>query len=520
MYHRFDTSRAGGLTLIRVPKILSRVALIMFGTALALGLLEAGMRVAGHAIRSAQNRDNARRLRHQHQFRVLCLGESTTAGESGIPRYPELLQEILNRQDLGVSVVAINMGRSGAVTRDLVEQLETESEAFKPNVIVAMMGINDGGKTHAYGSIIEPGRGRWYGTFRLYKLYRLVKHKLWIRGLGRSSDDLMALGEGIYQPTPGIDRAFVRPGPTPPQPTPRPPGDFRFLERVHRLIRNGDSLGARHLLEERLSRDPEFADGYVELARLYDHLEDPNTAHKTLLRGAHALSSPSFLLQTELATSYDKLGQTDRAIEIVEAIRRDLLQPTNLVDHTHQTGVLADLYEKSGRLDAAEAALKEIAEKINPGYSRFFDELIAFYERHDRPEDAAFYRSIRRKVRHEYVNPETRKNYRKLMEVVRSRGIQLYAVQYPGRNVEETKRLLGLSSWPHYVDNSFYQKLVEENGYDAYYTDTFAGDFGHLTALGNALLAENIARAIVEHSFERELVDVPLADLIGGGLAE
>ena len=122
------------------------------------------MRVAGSVVRNAQDRDNAQRLRQQHQFRILCLGESTTAGEAGSLRYPEALQKILNRQNLGVSVVAINMGRSGAVTSELVEQLETEIEAFKPNIVVAMMGINDGGKTHAYGTVIEPGRGHWYGS--------------------------------------------------------------------------------------------------------------------------------------------------------------------------------------------------------------------------------------------------------------------------------------------------------------------------------------------------------------------
>ena len=506
--------------MIQASKILSRVALIIFGTVLAVAALEVGMRVAGYAVLATQNRDNARRLRQQNQFRVLCLGESTTAGESGVPRYPEILQEILNRQDLGVPVVAINMGRSGAVTRDLVEHLEAEFEEFKPNVVVAMIGINDGGKTHAYGTIIEPGRGHWYGTFRLYKLYRLIRHKLSVTESQVSSDEPIAPGEEILQPTPGIEESYISPGPTPPQPTPRPTGDFKFLERVHRLIQDGEYLRARHLLEERLSHDPEFADGYVELARLHDHLNDPNAAQKSLLRGVDELSSPSFLLQSELAASYAALGETHRAIEIVTAIRRELLQPSNLVDHTHQALVLADLYERSGDLDAAEASLKEVAEKINPGHLRYYDDLIAFYERHDRVDEAESYREIRRRIRDEYVNPETRKNYRRLMEAARSRNIQLFAVQYPGRNIDEVERHLGHDPWPIYIDNSFYQELVEENGYDTYYTDTFASDFGHLTALGNALLAQNIARAIVEHSFGRELVDVPLADLLGGGLAE
>jgi tetratricopeptide (TPR) repeat protein len=504
---------------------------VLFGTLLALTALEAGMRIVGYAVVNAQDRDNSRRLKQQHQLRVMCLGESTTAGNAGVPRYPEILQDMLNRQGLDETVVVINMGRSGAVTRDIMARLEADIAAFKPHIVVAMMGINDGGKTHAYGTIIEPGRGHWYGDFRLYKLYRLLRHAL---STGRPPSSV-ELGEGIRQPTPGVDAAFVRPGPTPPEPTPQKTDDARFLEQVRKLIDTGDLDAARSLLEPRLSRDPDFADGYVELARVYAHGGDPERAHTVLLRGAAAAAEPSILLQSELAMSYDARGETDRAIAMIVEIRRELLQPSNLVDHTHQAAALANLYEKSGQLEAAERTLKEIAEQMNPGHAGSFDELIAFYERNGRPEDAQHFREIRRRVRYEYVNPETRRNYLNLEKVLRSDGIPLIAVQYPGRDVREVRRLLAADPWPIYVDNSFFNELVEKNGFDTYYIDRFGGDFGHLTGLGNCLLAENIARVIVERLFEREFsggtvtcqepgpstvssADTASGDLVGRGL--
>jgi tetratricopeptide (TPR) repeat protein len=273
----------------------------------------------------------------------------------------------------------------------------------------------------------------------------------------------------------------------------------------------------------------------VELARVDTLGGDTERAHSVLLRGAAAATSPSILLQSTLAGSYAARGETDRAIAVVVEIRRELLQPTNLVDQTHQAAVLATLYEKSGQLEAAERTLKEIAEQINPGHAQFYDELIAFYERNGRPEDALHSREIRRRIRYEYVNPETRRNYLELERILRPHGIPMVAVQYPGRDVREVRRLLAADPWPIYVDNRFFADLVEKNGFDTYYTDRFGGDFGHLTGLGNCLLAENIARAIVEHLFEREFsggtescresevsalssADTAPGDLVGSGL--
>jgi hypothetical protein len=48
-----------------------------------------------------------------------------------------------------------------------------------------------------------------------------------------------------------------------------------------------------------------------------------------------------------------------------------------------------------------------------------------------------------------------------------------------------------------FVDNSrVFRDAVRKLGYDAVFTDRFAGQFGHCTEAGNRLLAKNIADAI------------------------
>jgi len=48
------------------------------------------------------------------------------------------------------------------------------------------------------------------------------------------------------------------------------------------------------------------------------------------------------------------------------------------------------------------------------------------------------------------------------------------------------------------VDNEkMFNEGVKREGYDEYFNDCFAGDFGHCTPKGNRLLAENIAGVIL-----------------------
>jgi len=44
---------------------------------------------------------------------------------------------------------------------------------------------------------------------------------------------------------------------------------------------------------------------------------------------------------------------------------------------------------------------------------------------------------------------------------------------------------------------------LKKISYNDYFTDMFAGDFGHCTRKGNRLLAENIANVILKEYFHR-----------------
>lgn len=92
-----------------------------------------------------------------------------------------------------------------------------------------------------------------------------------------------------------------------------------------------------------------------------------------------------------------------------------------------------------------------------------------------------------------HVLRSTQENYRKIHAESAARGAALVATQYPLRDVDNLKVLFRDPDGVRFVDNrDSFAEAVERASYRRYFSDRFAGDFGHLTAEGNALLVENL----------------------------
>jgi len=67
------------------------------------------------------------------------------------------------------------------------------------------------------------------------------------------------------------------------------------------------------------------------------------------------------------------------------------------------------------------------------------------------------------------------------------------------RNIDSLKKMLDGTRGVIFVDNERnFKEAVKKEGFNEYFNDMFAGDFGHCTAKGNRLLAENIANEILK----------------------
>ena len=92
-----------------------KIALIIFGLFLCLALLEIGLRIGGFVFLSLQEHRNRIALKQKGAYRIMCLGESTTA-IGGEDSYPSQLEEILNERNIGIRFSVINKGIPGANT--------------------------------------------------------------------------------------------------------------------------------------------------------------------------------------------------------------------------------------------------------------------------------------------------------------------------------------------------------------------------------------------------------------------
>jgi lysophospholipase L1-like esterase len=151
-----------------VRRVLSRATLLLVGTIVALALLEVGLRVTGWFL--VRSRAPARLAAGPSPgvIRILCLGESTTfgAGRSSEDSYPAQLERILNERAGRHRYTVFNAGLPATTTDRIVADLEKTLDGYRPDIVVTMMGINDGPNDDPMFPVSD--------TLRVVKLGRLL----------------------------------------------------------------------------------------------------------------------------------------------------------------------------------------------------------------------------------------------------------------------------------------------------------------------------------------------------------
>mgnify|MGYP001766740497 CR=1 FL=1 len=158
-----------------------------------------------------------------------------------------------------------------------------------------------------------------------------------------------------------------------------------------------------------------------------------------------------------------------------------------------------------GMVYAAQGKRKEAIEVFQKALADFPDSaracaaLATLYEEENDTQNYESLNSRAQRLRQFNLNPVTVRAYRALKQELDRRGILLVCVQYPMRSLGLLKEILGDGeTGVFFVDNErSFREAVSREGFSSYFEDMFAGDFGHCTAKGNRLLAENVAQVIL-----------------------
>jgi len=136
-------------------------------------VLELGLRIGGFVFLSLQEYRNRIAIQKKGAYRIMCLGESTTA-LGGNNSYPNQLEEILNKRDIGIKFSVINKGVPGGNSVGILSELEHNLNKYNPDMVITMMGINDGRDAITYEYIPIRKITLFLRSFRIYKLAKLL----------------------------------------------------------------------------------------------------------------------------------------------------------------------------------------------------------------------------------------------------------------------------------------------------------------------------------------------------------
>jgi len=431
--------------------------------------LEIALRIGGALFLFLQERRNMTSLRRYGEYRIMCLGESTTA-LGGRDSYPSQLEEILNQRGKSTRFSVINNGIPGSGTKDLMLQLQDNIKKYRPHMVITMMGINDGFAKHMPG---QPVSNSLLSYSRAYKLLQYIYLHLTRRVLPAKTDPI----------------ASINP--------PQPPPQQRYPERSANVSQGfeykerGEFSRARDSFTRAIELNPLDEEAYVGLGYANLELRD-FPAMEGSFRKVLEIDPKNYEVTVVFGQLLGALGQPAEA--------ESLLKKAVEIDPFNESAYfeLGCLYQKQKDFTLAEENfIKSI--KINPENSKAYGALAVVYQGSGKKELAEEYSRKIKKVCSDYYNPVTTSNYRELKKILDQNRIKLVCVQYPMRSVEPLKRIFLGEAGVIFVDNeTIFKNKVNEDGYMEYFTDMFGGDFGHCTRKGNRLLATNIANEILK----------------------
>ena len=500
-----------------------KLFVFLLGCLFALVLLESSLRIIGFVYLNNKHPKATVRLTSKHTCTILCIGESTTYA-GGEFSYPNLLQQILDRNNNGFEFKVINAGVSGTNSSAIIARLQGYIDEYKPDIVVVMMGAND--------SNVLAGRSQIIPNLKSIQLFRILffqaldwgvetagnvlifgKPKYLIMGdyfLMRSrcydaekyykkyiamypedphgynalaflykfhSNDLLKAEQMFIQ---AINKGISE------------PRSYRALGGVYLIKEN--YAGAQAMFELAVKKEPRNWVNYFGLGRAV-YMQGKFKEAEDYFSKTIEINPNNSQVYSDIGEFYFLVGKINEFVAACDtAIKNDshLFKPYYL---------LGRHYYKEGRLKDAESVYRNFLSR-NSENEICLGALVRIYAETGDKILLEHYESKLNKLRQRNLSTLTARNFQTLQHILNERKINLVCVQYPLRKLADLMLNFVDMTNVVFVDNEKnFKDAVDKNGFDYYFIDAWGGDTGHCSPEGNKLLAENIASAIINNYF-------------------
>jgi tetratricopeptide (TPR) repeat protein len=473
-----------------------RFVLVIFGILLSLVIMEIALRAGALLVNLPQTLSNLKSGVSENEYRILCIGESTTAG--GEASWPGQLEKILNNRSEGPKFRVINAGRVGTNTAFILADLEKNIKIYDPEMVISMMGINDVLISVKYEPTTWKRPTDLLENLRVYNLFMTIQRNLVEKQKEEEDANLteldketkiidprsleytwqgdMFLDKNMYDEAENLYWAAI---------TVDPKNTVVYLPLSYiverRMYQENMSDEERSKIVEELlpkqidlvkryvAANPENLRGHWWLGRIYSRYEMYNEALGQYLEMIRLLNTSQqdskevdlVRLYLELGQIYYHLGDTAKSEEMV-SIAYEHITPDSMM-----TRIEPYLGDKFSAITT----------------KRYF-------------ADGKYFLCINNGM----SSPEIRRyHYNQVYDILHEKGIIYVAMQYPTRDIDEIRSMFKNKNEILFVSNKENFELALKNAsFNDLFIDDFAGTFGHATYKGNRLIAENLAEEILK----------------------
>jgi Tfp pilus assembly protein PilF len=321
-----------------------KIISVFLGLLLTAFILEAGLRLGGWAILATQEFSNPRSIKQKGEFRILCLGDSTTQNQ-----YPQLLEQVLNQRNVGMHFSVVDKGKIGTNTPAILSHVEAYLSEYHPDLVVAMMGINDH-KVKYYQDIPE-SEGWLFRHSRLYRFCRILYVSILkkikredIYGLNKLGqirraklEDIGTVTESINLPEKSLRKAIEL----------NPKNDTAYVELGQLYRKQGRFAEAENSFKKAIEFNPNNDIAHLKLAELYQ-VQDKFSQAEDSFKKALELKPENEDIHIQLGDLY---RYQDKFLQAEGSLKKALeINPKN--DSVHVR--LGEVYRKQGEFLQAE----------------------------------------------------------------------------------------------------------------------------------------------------------------------